>query len=154
MITASSCGGEYELSDLVGKGLGVDAGAIRQNDDGELIRRKELNQGTKAHGFTSVPHPGVALVGIEEPAEAVGNGLAGCGIVASKLGGPVSFGAVVEFHGSEGDSHFPLAQQGVFLQRLVPLCQVFQVGVDAAVTRCRGGGALIGLETLAVLPRA
>ena len=39
------------------------------------------------------------FIGIEEPAEAVGDGLAGMEIVIVGFEGPVGLGAIVKFHG-------------------------------------------------------
>jgi len=85
-----------------------------------------------------MPHALVAFVGIEKPAKTIGNRLAGMKIIAAGLGGPVGLRAVVQFHGSQRRLHFFFAEQSVVAEGFVPLCQMFEIGIDAAIAECGG----------------
>ena len=67
---------EEQVGDLEGKGFGAYVGAVAEDDDGEVVVREADDVGMKTHGFAVVPHALMAFIGIDEPAEAVGDGSA------------------------------------------------------------------------------
>jgi len=80
------------------EGFGADVGAVAENDDCEIVRREAQDVGVEAYGFAVVPHAGVRAAGVEEPAEAVGDGGA---FGAVGVGGPARLGVIAawEFGG-------------------------------------------------------
>ena len=74
-------------------------------------------------------------------------------IIAVGFPGPVRLRAIVEFHRRQRGRHFHRSQERVLAQRFVPLCQVLQVRIHAAVAECGGRGTLIGLHPFSVLKR-
>src|SRR5579864_5614961 len=87
-----------------------------------------------------MPHARAAVVRIEEPSKAIGNGLAWMEVVIVRLCRPMRLRAVAEFHWNYRGLHFFFAQQRVLPQGVVPFCEVFEVGIDAAIAKgCRSG---------------
>ena len=100
---------------------------VAEHDNGEIVVGKALNGGTKADGFSIVPHAFVVFVRIQEPAKTIR------GWSAVRLLYTAFRHLTVECR-----PHLVFAQQGVMLKSLIPLDQVVEGGVDAAVTQnCR-----------------
>ena len=79
--------------------FGIEISTIAKNNHGQTGGiRKALDHRSKANCASRVPHSLMRLMRIEEPAEAVGDGLAGMEIVVVGFLGPVGFGTVVKFH--------------------------------------------------------
>ena len=65
-------------------------------------------------------------------------------IVVPWVFGPVRVGAIGEFHRNQRGLHFFFAEQSVVRDGRIPLREIFQIGIDAAITERRGSCALIG----------
>jgi len=125
---------------------------IAENHDGHLVRRETVNDRAKPHAAAGVPHARVALVGIEKPSESVGDRLAGGQVVPIRREGPIRLRSIRKLDRSQSRDRLFLAQQHVFLQRLIPLRQVRQVGIHTAIALSRGSRTLVGLHKTARLP--
>ena len=113
--------GDVEIGDLEGQGFGVEVGAVTENDDGEAVGGEAQDVGVEADGVAVVPHAVVIAVGVEEPAEAVGDRRA-FGTVG--VGGPFGLGAADELRGSPRGQHFFFAKKRVLSKCIIPLCKI------------------------------
>jgi len=93
---------KYTVGDLGGEGFGIEVGAIAEDDYGEAVGGETLDVGVEADGVAVVPHADVVAIGVQEPAEAVGDGGA-FGTVG--VGGPLGLGAIGELRGSQRGQH-------------------------------------------------
>src|SRR5260370_15485538 len=109
------------IGNLEDEGFGVEVGTIAEDDYGETVGGETLDVGVEAHGVAVVPHAGVSAIGVEEPAEAVGNwGAFG----AVGVGGPFGLVADGELRGSQRGLHFFFALKRVLLERFIPPCRI------------------------------
>jgi len=124
----------------------IQVGAIAQHHDGQLLVRESLDRRAEPSRTTLVPHAGPAIIRIQEPAETVRHRLARIEIVVARGGRPARPRAVRELHGCQRRLHFSLCQQGMILQRRIPLGEVLEIRVDAAVAQSCRRGTLVGLH--------
>src|SRR5205823_13541122 len=81
---------ENQVSNLERQLFRFEVGAIAKNDYAEPMAFRESFDGrAKTHGASGMPHARPPLIRVEEPAEAIPNGLAGMQIVVVGLFGPV-----------------------------------------------------------------
>ena len=138
--------GKKLLGDFLGERRRCEVRTIRQNDDREIFSRKPLDHGAKTYRGAGVPHAGMAFVGVQKPAKAVGDRLAWSEVVAVAVFGPMRLAAVGERDRRKSTQHLLLAEQCVFLKRFVPLPEIRHIRIDSAVPERRGSGTLIGLD--------
>lgn len=116
---------EEEIADLLAESCRIQVGAIAENDDRQVVACEALDESTKANRLAVVPHPRMALVGIQEPAEPVGGKF---------VAGAVGIG-LRDGHWEKCGLHFLRAQERVACELVVPLGQVGQGRVDSAVAQ-------------------
>src|SRR6266852_1529600 len=94
---------EIQVGDFGGEGFGVEVGAIAEGDYGDAVGEEALDVGVEADGVAVVPHAGVIAMGVEKPAETVGDRGA---FRAVGVSGPFELGTAGELRGSQGGLHF------------------------------------------------
>ena len=67
-------------------------------------------------------------------------------IVVVGLLWPVSLGPIREFHGRERGLKFLFVEQRVIAQSVVPLGEIFEIRIDAAIAERRRSRTLIGFS--------
>src|SRR6185312_8312588 len=102
----SSDAAKYDVRGLEREFGGIEIVTIAENDDGELLPGETLDGGAETGSGARVPHARPALVGIEEPAEAIKDGFPGREIVVIGFRGPPGGAAIRKLDGRERGGHF------------------------------------------------
>src|SRR5215469_14484788 len=111
---------EQEPGGFFGERLGLEVQAVTEHYGSQAIAGEALNHGAKAAGAAGMVHARMTLPGIEKPTKAVGDRLAGSGVVFAGFFGPVRFRPVRKFHRLERRSHFFFAEQQMILEGVIP----------------------------------
>src|SRR5260370_35385714 len=91
-----------------------------------------LNHGAKAHRAPRMPHSLSPVIGIEEPAQSLGNGLARMQTVVVWFLWPVGLGAVFGFLGVWCGLHWFFTDQWWICTGCVPLAEGFGFRLECA----------------------
>src|ERR1700682_5261927 len=99
-------GVQIKIGDFGSERFGIEIRPVAKHDYSEAVGGKALDVGVETNGVAVVPHAVVIAIGVEEPAEAVGDrGAFG----AVGVGGPFGWGAGGELRGSQHGLHFLFA---------------------------------------------
>lgn len=138
---------EIQIGGAEGEGGEVAVSAIGKDDDGEIAFGETLDDGVKADGAAVMPHARVAAIGVEKPAESVGERFFRGGGFGQIVDGLRQDGCGIL--GRDGGFEFGGAEQSVIAKRVVPLGKVGKRTINSAIAESGGSGTLVGFEPFA-----
>src|SRR3981081_4326724 len=121
LLQSSTTRREENIGNFQGKISRHHIVAVAEDDDGGFLLYEMLDGGAETHGLAVVPHAGMIAIWIQKPAEAV----------RRRLAVRFLYAAIRHFDRSDRRLHLGLTQQSMVRERLVPLGQIVERGIDA-----------------------